>query len=121
DHDQVARVISDPRTGFVAFTGSVGGGQAVQRAVGGRFIATALEIGGKDPAYVRADAPLEATIESLVDGAYFNAGQSCCAVERIYVEQRLVEPFVEAFADLTRRYRLGNPLEPRTTLGPLVR
>ncbi len=121
DHDQAARVIGDPRTGFVAFTGSVGGGEAVQRAVGGRFIATGLELGGKDPAYVRADALLEATIESLVDGAYFNAGQSCCAVERIYVQKAVFKDFVDAFVELTREYRLGNPLAPETTLGPVVR
>jgi acyl-CoA reductase-like NAD-dependent aldehyde dehydrogenase len=121
DHDQVARVIGDPRTGFVAFTGSVGGGQAVQRAVGVRFVATGLELGGKDPAYVRADAPLEATVESLVDGVYFNAGQSCCAVECIYVHQGVFKDFVDAFVELTRQYRLGNPLAAETTLGPLVR
>ena len=86
-HDDVARMIADPRIAFVSFTGSVAGGHAVQRAASARFIATNLELGGKDPAYVRADAPLEATIENLVDGAYFNAGQSCCAVERIYVHQ----------------------------------
>ena len=86
-HDDVARLIADPRIAFVSFTGSVAGGQAVQRAASRPFIATNLELGGKDPAYVRADAPLEATIENLVDGAYFNAGQSCCAVERIYVHQ----------------------------------
>jgi acyl-CoA reductase-like NAD-dependent aldehyde dehydrogenase len=121
DHDQVARVIGDPRIAFVAFTGSVDGGKAVERAVAGRFIGAGLELGGKDPAYVRADAPLRETVESLVDGAFFNAGQSCCAVERIYVQRPLFDPFVEAFVDLTRQYRLGNPLEPQTTLGPMVR
>jgi acyl-CoA reductase-like NAD-dependent aldehyde dehydrogenase len=121
DHESAARVIADPRIGFVAFTGSVGGGHAVQRAAAGRFIATGLELGGKDPAYVRADAPLQATIENLVDGAYFNSGQSCCAVERIYVHRAVFKPFVEGFVELARQYRLGNPLERQTTLGPLVR
>ena len=121
DHEQVAGVIADPRIAFVAFTGSVGGGKAVERAAAGRFIGTGLELGGKDPAYVRADAQLEETVENLVDGAFFNAGQSCCAVERIYVHKALFEPFVDAFANLTRRYRLGNPLDPQTTLGPMVR
>jgi acyl-CoA reductase-like NAD-dependent aldehyde dehydrogenase len=121
DHESAARVIADPRIGFVAFTGSVGGGHAVQRAAAGRFIATGLELGGKDPAYVRADAPLQATIENLVDGAYFNSGQSCCAVERIYVQRAVFKPFVEGFVELARQYRLGNPLERQTTLGPLVR
>jgi acyl-CoA reductase-like NAD-dependent aldehyde dehydrogenase len=107
--------------GYVAFTGSVGGGHAVQRAAAARFVGTGLELGGKDPAYVRADAPLAPTVENLVDGAYFNSGQSCCAVERIYVHRSVYEPFVEAFVDLTRQYRLGNPLERETTLGPMVR
>jgi acyl-CoA reductase-like NAD-dependent aldehyde dehydrogenase len=121
DHDQVARAIRDPRVGFVAFTGSVGGGHAVQSAAAERFVATGLELGGKDPAYVRADAPFAATVENLVDGAFFNSGQSCCGVERIYVEKKMFKPFVEAFVDLTLQYRLGNPLDPQTTLGPMVR
>jgi acyl-CoA reductase-like NAD-dependent aldehyde dehydrogenase len=121
DHGQVAKVIGDSRIGFVAFTGSVPGGHAVQQAAAARFIATGLELGGKDPAYVRADAPLEATVENLVDGAFFNSGQSCCAVERIYVERKIYQPFVDAFVALTRQYRLGNPLARETTLGPMVR
>jgi acyl-CoA reductase-like NAD-dependent aldehyde dehydrogenase len=121
DHEQAARVIADRRVAFVAFTGSVGGGRAVERAAAGRFIGSGLELGGKDPAYVRADASLDAAVENLVDGAFFNAGQSCCAVERIYVHRKLFEPFVEAFAAMARQYRLGNPLDAQTTLGPMVR
>ena len=121
DHDQVAEVIGDARVGFVAFTGSVAGGHAVQRAASSRFIASGLELGGKDPAYVRADAPFDATVENLVDGAMFNSGQSCCAIERIYVHRDLYTRFVDAYVALTRQYRLGNPLDPATTLGPLVR
>ena len=120
-HDDLATLIADPRIRFVSFTGSVAGGAAVQRAAGEQFIATNLELGGKDPAYVRSDAPLAATIENLVDGVYFNAGQSCCAVERIYVHQDIYRPFVDGFIDLTRTYRLGNPLQAETTLGPMVR
>jgi len=120
-HDDLARLIADPRIRFVSFTGSVAGGAAVQRAASEQFIATNLELGGKDPAYVRPDAPLAATIDNLVDGAYFNAGQSCCAIERIYVHQDIYRPFVDGFIDLTRKYRLGNPLEQDTTLGPMVR
>jgi acyl-CoA reductase-like NAD-dependent aldehyde dehydrogenase len=93
----------------------------VQRAASGRFIPTGLELGGKDPAYVRADAPLSSTVENLVDGAFFNSGQSCCGVERIYVHRTLFKPFVDAFVGLTRQYRLGNPLDAKTTLGPMVR
>jgi acyl-CoA reductase-like NAD-dependent aldehyde dehydrogenase len=121
DHDQVARMIGDPRIGYVAFTGSVPGGHAVQRAAAARFIGIGLELGGKDPAYVRPDAPLAATVENLVDGSYFNSGQSCCAIERIYVHRSIYQPFVDAFVDLTRQYRLGNPLERGTNLGPMVR
>lgn len=121
DHDQVAEVIKDSRIGFAAFTGSVAGGHAVQRAASERFIATGLELGGKDPAYVRPDAPMAATIENLVDGAMFNSGQSCCAVERIYVHRDVYDQFVEGFVELTKQYKLGNPLDPATTLGPMVR
>jgi acyl-CoA reductase-like NAD-dependent aldehyde dehydrogenase len=120
-HDDVARMIADSRINCVSFTGSVEGGCAVQAAAARRFIATNLELGGKDPAYVRPDAPLEATIANLVDGAYFNAGQSCCAVERIYAHTDVYRSFLEGFVELTRAYRLGNPLLPDTTLGPMVR
>ena len=120
-HEEVGRVIQDARIAFVAFTGSVGGGHAVQRAAAERFIATGLELGGKDPAYVRADANLDAAVENLVDGAFFNAGQSCCGVERIYVHRDVYDTFVEGYVELTRQYRLGNPLDAATTLGPMVR
>ena len=120
DHEQVGRLIQDERVGYVAFTGSVGGGHAVQRAASERFIPAGLELGGKDPAYVRADAALKPTIENLVDGAFFNAGQSCCAVERIYVHRDVYKDFVEGFVDVTGQLRLGSPLDAQTTLGPMV-
>ena len=120
-HDQVARTIGDARVDFVAFTGSVAGGHAVQAAAAKRFIAIGLELGGKDPAYVRADADLKYAVENLVDGSYFNSGQSCCGIERIYVQKPLFKDFVEGFVELTRQYKLGNPLEKETNLGPLVR
>ena len=121
DHASTAKVIGDPRVAFVAFTGSVEGGHAVQRAASERFIATGLELGGKDPAYVRADADLPSAIENLVDGSYFNSGQSCCGIERIYVHRSVLKPFVDGFVALTRKYKLGNPLDNSTTLGPVVR
>jgi acyl-CoA reductase-like NAD-dependent aldehyde dehydrogenase len=121
DHAHVAKVIADPRIAFVAFTGSVPGGHAIQQAAAKRFIPTGLELGGKDPAYVRADADLNFAVENLVDGSYFNSGQSCCGIERIYVDKSIQKKFIEAFVELTRQYRLGNPLEKETTLGPLVR
>jgi acyl-CoA reductase-like NAD-dependent aldehyde dehydrogenase len=106
---------------FVAFTGSVAGGHAVQRAAAERFIGVGLELGGCDPVYVRHDADLAHAIENIVDGAYFNSGQSCCGLQRIYVDGRLHDAFVDGFVDLTRRYVLGNPLHEATTLGPIVR
>ena len=119
-HDQVERIIRDPRVGFVAFTGSVDGGRSIQRARGERFIGAGLELGGKDPAYVRADAFLEQTVENLVEGVFFNSGQSCCAVERIYVHQDIWEDFLDGFVELTKKYVLDNPLDPATTLGPVI-
>ena len=121
DHDLTAQAIADPRVAFVAFTGSVAGGRAVERAAAGHFKGVALELGGKDPAYVRPDADLEYSVVNLVDGAMFNSGQSCCGVERIYVHESLYQPFVEAFVAETLKLRLGNPLDPETTLGPMVR
>ena len=120
-HDDTERAIRDPRVDFVAFTGSVAGGHAVQRAAAERFIGTGLELGGCDPVYVRNDANLAHAIENIVDGAYFNSGQSCCGLQRIYVHERVYGAFVDGFVDLTRKYVLGNPLDAATTLGPVVR
>lgn len=121
DHVQTAALISSGRVQQVNFTGSVGGGQAMETAAAGRFLGLGLELGGKDPAYVREDANLAHAVENLVDGSFFNSGQSCCGIERIYVHERRFDDFVEAFADLTSQYVLGNPLEQATTLGPVVR
>jgi acyl-CoA reductase-like NAD-dependent aldehyde dehydrogenase len=121
DHAATERVIADPRIAFVAFTGSVDGGRAVERAASSRFIGTGLELGGCDPAYVRADADLEHAVENLVDGAYFNSGQSCCGIQRVYVHEQLYDRFVAGWVALTERYVLGDPRESGTTLGPVVR
>jgi acyl-CoA reductase-like NAD-dependent aldehyde dehydrogenase len=120
DHDQTAAIIASGQVQQVNFTGSVEAGWAMESAATGRFLGMGLELGGKDPAYVRADADLEQAVENLVDGSFFNSGQSCCAVERIYVDQTIYPAFVERFVELTRQYVLGNPLDPATTLGPLV-
>ncbi|MGQ0664988.1 MAG: aldehyde dehydrogenase family protein [Pseudomonadota bacterium] len=120
-HADTEAVIRSPEVDFVAFTGSVAGGKAVQRAAAGRFIGLGLELGGKDPAYVRGDATLEHAIANLVDGAFFNSGQSCCAIERIYVHRDVYDKFVAGFVDLAKAYRLGSPLDAETTLGPMVR
>ena len=120
-HADTERVIGDWRIAFVAFTGSVAGGHSIQRAAAERFVATGLELGGNDPAYVRADANFAYAVENLVDGAFFNSGQSCCGIGRIYVHEKLYERFVEQFSELTKAYKLGNPTELTTNLGPLVR
>jgi acyl-CoA reductase-like NAD-dependent aldehyde dehydrogenase len=121
DHAATERLITAPGVDFVAFTGSVDAGRAVARAAAQRFLGSNLELGGKDPAYVRPDADLPFAVAELVDGAFFNAGQSCCGIERIYVHSDVYEPFVEQYAALVRRYVLGDPRDPATTLGPLVR
>jgi acyl-CoA reductase-like NAD-dependent aldehyde dehydrogenase len=120
-HDQVAKIVADPRVDYVAFTGSVAGGHAVQKAAAGKFMNLGLELGGKDPAYVRADADLNVAIENIVDGAMFNSGQSCCGIERVYVHQNHFDNFVEGCVALTKQYVLGNPFEASTNLGPMVR
>lgn len=120
-HADTDKVIRDPRIDFVAFTGSVAGGHAVQRAASERFIGVGLELGGCDPVYVRHDANLSHAIENVVDGAYFNSGQSCCGLQRIYVHERVYDQFVDGFIDLAKKYVLGNPLEQSTTLGPVIR
>jgi acyl-CoA reductase-like NAD-dependent aldehyde dehydrogenase len=120
-HEQTERLVSSDTIDHVSFTGSVAGGRAVERAAAGTFASLGLELGGKDPAYVREDAILDNAVENLVDGAFFNSGQSCCGIERIYVHARVYEPFVEGFVDLTRNYVVGNPLDPETTVGPMAR
>jgi acyl-CoA reductase-like NAD-dependent aldehyde dehydrogenase len=120
-HEETDRIIRDPRIDFVAFTGSVAGGHAVQRAASSRFIGVGLELGGCDPVYVRHDANLAHAVENIVDGAYFNSGQSCCGLQRVYVHESVYDRFTEGFVELTRKYELGDPTEHTTTLGPLVR
>jgi acyl-CoA reductase-like NAD-dependent aldehyde dehydrogenase len=120
-HEDTDKIIRDPRVDFVAFTGSVAGGHAVQRAAAARFIGVGLELGGCDPVYVRHDANLDHAVENIVDGAYFNSGQSCCGLQRVYVHHGVYKKFVDGFVELTRKYELGDPTVPGTTLGPLVR
>ncbi|MDP2698043.1 aldehyde dehydrogenase family protein [Thalassospira sp.] len=120
-HADAEKLMGDARVDFVNFTGSVPGGHAVQRAVAGKFIATGLELGGKDPAYIRADVNLDHAVENVIDGAFFNTGQSCCGIERIYVHESRFDAFVEKSAALVAQYRLGSPIDPNTNLGPMVR
>jgi len=120
-HEQTEKLLGSGRIDHINFTGSVAGGRAIERAVAGTFASLGLELGGKDPAYVRADAKLDHAIENLVDGAFYNSGQCCCGVERIYVDAAVFDDFVEGYADLTRKYVVGNPLDASTTLGPMAR
>jgi len=120
-HEQTAQIISGGHANMVCFTGSVAGGKAMEKAAAGRFINVGLELGGKDPAYVRPDANMAHAIENLVDGAFFNSGQSCCGIERIYVHKRVWGDFIDGFVDLTRKHVLGSPLDESTTLGPMVK
>ncbi|MBS0373987.1 MAG: aldehyde dehydrogenase family protein [Proteobacteria bacterium] len=120
-HADTSRLMADARVANVCFTGSVAGGRAVVAATGRGFATAGLELGGKDPAYVRADADLAQAIDTLTDGAFFNAGQSCCGIKRIYVAASLYRAFVDGVVDLAGRYVLGSPLDAETTLGPVVR
>ncbi|MAX47546.1 MAG: aldehyde dehydrogenase [Rhodospirillaceae bacterium] len=120
DHQTTADLIADRQFNFVNFTGSVGGGQAIERAAAGTFTGLGLELGGKDPGYVMEDANLEAAVDTLIDGAMFNSGQCCCGIERIYVAAPLFDAFVEKAVAIVSGYTLGNPLNPETTLGPMA-
>lgn len=119
-HDVAARIIARPEVGYVSFTGSVRGGHEVYREGARRFIDVGLELGGKDPAYVAPDADLDHAVANIVDGAYYNAGQSCCGIERIYVHASVYDQFVEGALAEVRRYKLGDPLDAATSMGPLA-
>ncbi|MEP0323346.1 aldehyde dehydrogenase family protein, partial [Bauldia litoralis] len=117
-HAQTERLVGSGQIDHINFTGSVSGGRVIERAAAGTFASLGLELGGKDPAYVMADAKLDHAIENLVDGAFYNSGQCCCGIERIYVDERVYDDFVDGFADLTKKYVVGSPLDPHTTLRP---
>ena len=119
-HDQTGRILSAGLVDHCNFTGSVSGGRSIERAAAGSFTSLGLELGGKDPAYVRADANIDHAIENLVDGAFFNSGQCCCGIERIYVHETHYERFVSGAVELVNKYVLGNPLDEKTTLGPMA-
>ena len=120
DHATTEYLIANRAFNFVNFTGSVGGGQAMERAAAGTFTGMGLELGGKDPGYVRADADLDAAVDSLMDGAMFNAGQCCCGIERIYVHESLYDAFVEKSVAWVKGLALGNPFDATSTIGPMA-
>jgi acyl-CoA reductase-like NAD-dependent aldehyde dehydrogenase len=119
-HDDTLMLIASGKLDQVCFTGSVAAGKAIEQAAAGTFTGVGLELGGKDPAYVRADVDLNHAIENVVDGAYFNSGQCCCGIERVYVHEDVYDKFVDGFTALTRQYVLGDPLDEKTTLGPMA-
>ncbi len=120
DHQTTSALISEGLFNFVNFTGSVEGGRAIERAAAGTFTGLGLELGGKDPGYVMDDADLDAAVDTLMDGATYNSGQCCCGIERIYVNEALFDAFVEKSVAWVSNYKLGNPLEQETTLGPMA-
>ncbi|WP_417436215.1 aldehyde dehydrogenase family protein [Hoeflea sp.] len=121
DHQGTEKLIAAGSFDFINFTGSVGGGKAIERAAAGTFTGLGLELGGKDPGYVMEDADLDWAVDTLMDGAMFNAGQCCCGIERLYVARPLYDAFVEkAAAWVTSGLKLGNPLEQETTIGPMA-
>ncbi|MGI9503655.1 MAG: aldehyde dehydrogenase family protein, partial [Geminicoccaceae bacterium] len=120
DHETTEALLAGGQFDHVNFTGSVGGGRTIERAAAGTFTSLGLELGGKDPGYVMADADLDAAVDTLVDGAMFNSGQCCCGIERIYVAEPLFQDFVDKAVAIVEGYKLGNPLDEATTLGPMA-
>ncbi|MBY3032397.1 aldehyde dehydrogenase family protein [Rhizobium leguminosarum] len=120
DHETTSALIAAGSFNFVNFTGSVEGGRSMERAAAGTFTGLGLELGGKDPGYVMEDADLEAAVDTLMDGATYNSGQCCCGIERIYVHESLYDAFVEKSVAWVSNYKLGNPLDPETSLGPMA-
>lgn len=120
DHETTAKLISNKAFNFINFTGSVGGGVAMETAAAGTFASVSTELGGKDPGYVMEDADVDQAVDSLIDGAMFNSGQCCCGIERIYVHESVYEEFLAKAVALVQSYTLGNPLDPNTTIGPMA-
>jgi acyl-CoA reductase-like NAD-dependent aldehyde dehydrogenase len=120
DHISTEKLLASGSIDHVNFTGSVGGGRAIEKAASGTFMSLGLELGGKDPAYVLPDVNLDHAVANLVDGAFFNSGQCCCGIERIYVHEAVYDRFVDGFIKLTKQYVVGNPLDSATTLGPMA-
>ncbi|MGM0782539.1 MAG: aldehyde dehydrogenase family protein [Pseudomonadota bacterium] len=120
DHDTTSALIAERAFDFVNFTGSVPAGRTLERAAAGTFTGMALELGGKDPGYVMEDADLDAAVATLIDAAMFNSGQCCCGIERIYVHESLYDRFVDKAVAIVEGYRLGNPLDAATDIGPMA-
>jgi acyl-CoA reductase-like NAD-dependent aldehyde dehydrogenase len=116
----IEAIVRNPQISLICFTGSVAGGLAVQKAAADRVVNVGLELGGKDPAYVRSDVDIAWAAEEIVDGAVFNSGQSCCSIERVYVDEKILDEFVTAVQNVLKGYKLGDPLDKGTHLGPVI-
>jgi acyl-CoA reductase-like NAD-dependent aldehyde dehydrogenase len=119
-HEVVARVLARPEVGLAALTGSNAAGREVHRLAAARLLPVVLELGGKDPAYVAEDADLAHAAPNVVEGAFYNAGQSCCGVKRIYVHRARYAAFLEAAVAAAAAFAPGDPRDEGTTLGPLA-
>ena len=120
NHAQTERLLGSGKIDHVNFTGSVAGGRAIEKAAAGSFMTLGLELGGKDPAYVLPDVKLDHAVANLVEGAFYNSGQCCCGIERVYVHEKVYDEFVEGFVAETKNFVVGNPLDASTTLGPMA-
>ncbi|KAF4555547.1 Aldehyde dehydrogenase-like protein 16 [Elsinoe fawcettii] len=121
DFAKIEQLVKAPEIHLICFTGSVAGGLAVQKAASDRVpVRVGLELGGKDPAYVREDVDIEWAAEEIVDGAVFNSGQSCCSLERVYVDEKIHDSFVAAVQKVLSGYKLGDPADKGTHVGPVV-
>ena len=120
DHEITTQLIAENSFDFINFTGSVPAGASIEKAAAGTFTGVGTELGGKDPGYVMEDADLVAAAETLIDGAMFNSGQCCCGIERIYVQESLFDDFLKKAISIVSNYKLGNPLDMDTTLGPMA-
>jgi len=118
---EVGAALLAQRIDGLFFTGSHATGVRIAQALAPRLVKLQLELGGKDPTYVRADADARAAAESLADGAMYNTGQSCCSVERIYVHEAIHDAFVEHFVATVAGFKLGDPMDAGTYIGPITR
>ncbi|MEK6628928.1 MAG: aldehyde dehydrogenase family protein [Bdellovibrionota bacterium] len=120
DHETTGKIIEDLDIQHVVFTGSVNGGAQILKHTAKKFMQPQLELGGKDAAYVAEDADIAAAAATVVDGAMFNSGQSCCGIERAYVHKSVYQEFINQCVKVIADYKLGDPADPKTNLGPLV-
>ncbi len=120
NHAQTEKLLGSGRIDHVNFTGSVAGGRAIEKAAAGTFMTLGLELGGKDPAYVLPDAKMDHAIANLAEGAFYNSGQCCCGIERIYVHEKVYDAFIDGFVAESRNWTLGNPLDKDTVMGPMA-